>query len=252
MIKSILNENNIVQICISDNIKVNKLNFKEYKKYNVKSRDTFFIGVCNSNDIKIISAHKGKKILFWDVTKCSSDEKNLLKSNIDSNNNFLNNVILNLCDNIETYDFLNNNNMTNNKLLTDERTISIESESESINDNNSEYSKYSSIEEKNFFIAFNEKKKRYSNITSYEDFIKKQEGSNNKLFGEFLKKYNQYSEKNKFDEKGYNEYINSQDSTSILDEDLSFESNNEISQTSDEDALNINYEEEDQVKILNK
>lgn len=246
MIKSILNENNIAQICVSDSIKVNKLNFKEYKKYNVKSRDTFFIGVCNSNDIKIISSHKGKKILFWDITKCSSDEINLLKSNIDSNKNFLANVIFNLCDNNETYDFLNTNT-SNNKLLNDERIISIDSES--INDNESEYSKYSSIEERNFFMAFNEKKKRYSNITSYEDFIKKQEGSNNKLFGEFLKKYNQYSEKNKFDEKGYNEYINSQDSTSILDEDLSFESNNEISNTSDEDALNINYEEEEKEKV---
>ena len=74
MIKAILNENNIVQICISDNIKVNKLNFKEYKKYNVKSRDTFFLGVCNSNDIKIITSHKGKKILFWDINKCNSKE----------------------------------------------------------------------------------------------------------------------------------------------------------------------------------
>ena len=98
-------------------------------------------------------------------------------------------------------------------------------------------------------MAFNEKKKRYSNITSYEDFIKKQEGNDNKLFGQFLKKYNQYSEKNRFDEKGYNEYINSQDSTSILDEDLSFESTNEISQVSDEDGLNINYEEEEKEKV---
>lgn len=250
MIKSILNENNILQICISDNIKVNKLNFKEYKKYNVKSRDTFFLGVCNSNDIKTITSHKGKKILFWNINKCDSKEIDLITNTLSTSKTFLNNVISHYCDNNETLQFLKNNSI-NCEILNNSNLISIDSET--ISDNVSEYSKYSSNEEKNFFLAFNEKKKKYNNITSYEDFIEKQEGSNNKLFGEFLKKYNQYSEKNKFDEKEYNEYINSQESTSILDEDLSFESNNEISLTSEEDGLNINYEEEDiQNRILNK